>query len=162
VTIKIDSINQKILLAVQTDAKHPIAKIADKANISASPCHKRIKQLEHDKIILNYAANLDLVKVCDHVMFLAEISLSSHSTAAFKEFETLVADEETLIECYEVSGAFDYLARFICRDVDDYKEVTDRLMRNTSIKNISSTCILSKVKKFNGYPLAHLLKQSSS
>ena len=160
-SMKIDSINQKILRVVQTDAKHPIAKIAEHANISTSPCHKRIKQLENDKVILNYAANIDLNKVCDHVMFVAEISLSSHSTAAFKEFENLLEHEQTMIECYEVSGAFDYLARFICRDVDDFKEVTDRLMSNASIKNISSTCILSKVKKFSGYPLKHLLKHEN-
>ena len=158
---KIDSINKKILLAVQTNAKLPISTVAETANISTSPCHKRIKQLEQDKVILNYAANIDLSKVCDHVMFLAEISLTSHSTSVFKEFEQAVSDEQTIIECYEVSGAFDYLVRFICRDVDDYKEVTDRLMHNASIKNISSTCILSKIKKFTGFPLAHLLEQDS-
>ena len=155
--IKLDSINQNILRVLQIDAKHPISKIAEEAHISASPCHKRIKQLENDKVILNYTTNIDLDKICDHVMFMAEISLSSHITSAFKEFEKLVDQEDSMIECYEVSGSFDYLARFICKDVDDYKQVTDRLMQNASIKNISSTCILSKVKKFSGYPLERLL-----
>lgn len=155
--IKLDSINQNILRVLQIDAKHPISKIAEEAHISTSPCHKRIKQLENDKVILNYTTNIDLDKICDHVMFMAEISLSSHITSAFKEFEKLVDQEDSMIECYEVSGSFDYLARFICKDVDDYKQVTDRLMQNASIKNISSTCILSKVKKFSGYPLERLL-----
>lgn len=155
--LKLDPINQKILLTIQSDAKHPIAKIAEKSNISTSPCHKRIKQLENDKIILGYVANLDLSKVCDSVIFLTEVTLETHTVKSFAAFETAVKKEETLVECYQTSGSYDYFARFVCRNAEDYKEVIDRLMFNAPIKNMASSCVLSKTKKFSGYPLGHLM-----
>ena len=150
---KLDIINQKILMAMQSNAKDPIAKIAEKSNISTSPCHNRIKQLENDKVILGYVANLDIAKICNTVTFLAEVTLETHSTKSFQEFETAIKKEETLVECYQASGAYDYHARFVCRNAEDYKAITDRLMQKAPIKNISSSCVLAKTKKFSGYPL---------
>ena len=155
---KLDIINQKILLTIQSDAKHPIAKIAETSGISTSPCHKRIKQLEAEKIITNYAANLDLKKICDSVTFIADITLETHTVQSFKGFEAAVMAEETLVDCYQTSGAYDYCARFVCRNAEDYKDITDRLMQKAPIKNISSACVLAKTKAFSGYPLKHLLE----
>lgn len=157
-TIKLDKINRSILASLQGDARLPIATIAENAGISTSPCHKRIKQLESQDVITNFVANINLPKICTSVTFLTEVTLQEHNTYAFRKFEEAIRREKTLIECYQVSGGYDYFARFVCSDINDYKAITDRLLANSPIKSIQSHCMLSKIKRFSGYPLEYLLE----
>lgn len=156
-SVKLDKINQSILLSLQNDARSPIATIADNAGISTSPCHKRIRQLESQGVVTNYVANINLAKVCTSATFLTEVTLQEHNVSAFRKFEDAVRREETLVECYQVSGSYDYFARFVCSHIDDYKDITDRLLAHAPIKSIQSHCVLSKIKPFAGYPLKYLL-----
>lgn len=155
--IKIDNINQSILRLLQEDTRLSIAAIADSAGISTSPCQKRIKQLENQGVITNYSANIEISKICTSVTFLAEITLQEHDKNAFKNFEKVIMEEDTLVECEQVSGSYDYFARFVCKDIEDYKSISDRLLSKSPIKSIQSHCVLSKVKRFTGYPLNYLL-----
>ena len=155
--IKIDKINQSILRLLQEDTRLSIAAIADSAGISTSPCQKRIKQLENQGVITNYSANIEISKICTSVTFLAEITLQEHDKNAFKNFEKVIMEEDTLVECEQVSGSYDYFARFVCKDIEDYKSISDRLLSKSPIKSIQSHCVLSKVKRFTGYPLNYLL-----
>ncbi len=155
--IKIDNINQSILRLLQEDTRLSIAAIADNAGISTSPCQKRIKQLENQGVITNYSANIEISKICTSVTFLAEITLQEHDKNAFKNFEKVIMEEDTLVECEQVSGSYDYFARFVCKDIEDYKSISDRLLSKSPIKSIQSHCVLSKVKRFTGYPLNYLL-----
>lgn len=161
-TVKIDNINRSILQSLQEDARLSIAVIADSAGISTSPCQKRIKQLESQGVVTNYSANLEVSKICTSVTFIAEITLQEHDTRAFQEFDEVIAKEETLVECYQVSGSYDYFARFVCSDVEDYKSITDRLLTKSPIKSIQSHCVLSRVKRFTGYPLNYLLDNNNT
>ena len=161
-TVKIDNINRSILQSLQEDARLSIAVIADSAGISTSPCQKRIKQLESQGVVTNYSANLEVSKICTSVTFIAEITLQEHDTRAFQEFDDVIAKEETLVECYQVSGSYDYFARFVCSDVEDYKSITDRLLTKSPIKSIQSHCVLSRVKRFTGYPLNYLLDNNNT
>ncbi|WP_371227964.1 Lrp/AsnC family transcriptional regulator [Roseovarius sp. 2305UL8-3] len=153
----LDLVNRKILLLIQDNARRSIAEVAHESGLSTSPCHKRIKNMEKSGVILNYVANLDIGKICSNVSFLAEISLREHNPYAFRKLEAAVKSERSLVECYQVSGDYDYFARFICRDVDDYTGITERLTTKSPIAKIRSHCVLSKVKKFSGYPLEHLI-----
>ena len=155
--IKIDNINQSILRLLQEETRLSIAAIADSAGISTSPCQKRIKQLENQGVITNYSANIEISKICTSVTFLAEITLQEHDKNAFKNFEKVIMEEDTLVECEQVSGSYDYFARFVCKDIEDYKSISDRLLSKSPIKSIQSHCVLSKVKSFTGYPLNYLL-----
>ena len=155
--IKIDNINQSILRLLQEDTRLSIAAIADNAGISTSPRQKRIKLLENQGVITNYSANIEISKICISVTFLAEITLQEHDKNAFKNFEKVIMEEDTLVECEQVSGSYDYFARFVCKDIEDYKSISDRLLSKSPIKSIQSHCVLSKVKRFTGYPLNYLL-----
>ena len=108
-------------------------------------------------MITNYSANVDISKICTSVTFLAEITLQEHDKNAFKNFEKVIMEEDTLVECEQVSGSYDYFARFVCKDIEDYKSISDRLLSKSPIKSIQSHCVLSKVKRFTGYPLNYLL-----
>ena len=156
-SIKLDKINQKILLSLQKDARLPISAIAETVGISTSPCQKRIKALESQGVVTNYVANINLNNVCTSVTFLTEVTLQEHSIYAFRKFEEAIGYEDTLVECYQVSGTYDYFARFVCNDIEDYKAITDRLLSKYPIKSIQSHCVLSKIKRFSGYPLRYLL-----
>ena len=154
---QLDIINRKILVSIQNDARKSIAEVAQISGLSTSPCHKRIKAMEKSNVILSYVANLDLVRICTTVTFLTEVTLKEHNPYSLRKFEEAIRKEEALVECYQVSGHYDYFARFICRDVEDYKGVTERLTEQVPIANVQSHCVMSKVKKFSGYPLEHLL-----
>ena len=98
-SIKIDNINQSILRSLQEDTRLSIAAIADNAGISTSPCQKRIKQLESQGVITNYSAYIELSKICTSVNFLAEITLQEHDKSSFQKFESVIMEEDTLVEC---------------------------------------------------------------
>ena len=101
-SIKIDNINQSILRSLQEDTRLSIAAIADNAGISTSPCQKRIKQLESQGVITNYSANVEISKICTSVTFLAEITLQEHDKDSFQQFESVIMEEDTLVECDQV------------------------------------------------------------
>ncbi len=158
--VKMDKINLEIVKALQADARQPIASVADYAGISTSPCQKRMKQLEAKKVVTGYVANVDLSRICRSVSFLTEISLREQSQQAYRKFEDAIAREPLLVECFHITGRSDYIARFVCPDVEEYRAVTKRLMENAPIKDMHSSVLLDRAKEFKGYPLDHLLEDS--
>ena len=157
--IKMDKINREIVKALQTDARQPIASVAKQAGISTSPCQKRMKQLEAQNVVTGYVANVDLSRICRSVSFLTEISLREQSQHAYRKFEDAIGREPMLVECFHITGKADYIARFVCPDVEEYRAVTRRLMENAPIKDMHSSVLLNRAKEFKGYPLDHLLEE---
>lgn len=110
-------------------------------------------------MVNGYVAKIELSKICSSVVFLTEITLQEHDIHTFREFEKTIRNEKSMVECYQVSAAHDYLVRFLCTDINDYKEIADRLLEKTPIKSMKSHCVLSQVKHFSGYPLQYMLQE---
>ncbi len=155
-TPKLDAIDIRILALLQKEGRLTNQKLAETIGLSASPSLERVKRLESAGYIKRYGAVLDVEKLYGAVTVFAEIALKEHGAQAQSRFEKHIKTIEEAVECFEISGKQDYIARFVCRDVNAYQELTSDLLENPKlgINQISSRIVLRRVKEFSGFPLA--------
>src|SRR5689334_10698853 len=115
----LDRIDLKILATLQTDGRITIQRLAEHVGLSARPCLERVRRLEAAKIITGYRAIIELEQLSRPLTVFAEVALERH---AFQlPFERRLAALEEAVECWQVSGNFDYLVQFVCADVARYE-----------------------------------------
>jgi Lrp/AsnC family transcriptional regulator, regulator of ectoine-degradation genes len=156
----LDRIDLKILAALQRDGRSTIQKLSETVGLSPRPCLERVRRLQAAGIIVGFQAVLDLERLGRPVSVFAEIALEKH--ARRDEFERRIAEVEEITECWEVSGTFDYLARFVCVDLVRYEALSSALIDDPrlGIARVVSHVALRPVRRFRGYPVSLLLRKS--
>jgi DNA-binding Lrp family transcriptional regulator len=152
----LDRIDIRILAALQKNGRSTIQKLAANVGLSSRACLERVRRLEAARIISGYRAVIDLGLLSRPITVFTEIALEKHGHR--DRFERHVTAIEEVVECWEVSGAFDYLARFVCADLANYEALTTGLLDhpNLGIARIVSHVALRPVRRFAGYPDALL------
>jgi len=148
----LDRIDVKILADLQRNGRSTMQDLAAKVGLSPRASLERVRRLEAAGIIAGYRAVIDLARLSRPVNIFAEIILAKHAQQVLVE-RRLAAMEE-VVECWEVTGATDYVARFICADLAAYEALTARLIDdpNLGIARIVSHVALRPVRRFAGYP----------
>jgi len=113
---------------------------------------QNIETDDRGRIIAGYQAIIDIAKVSRPINVFAEITLERQTNQ--NRFERRLAAIEEVVECWEVSGAVDYLARVVCADLGTYEALTSRLIddSNLGVARIVSHVALRPVRRFSGYP----------
>lgn len=155
----LDRIDVKILSTLQRNGRITIQKLADTVGLTARPCLERVRRLEQAGIIAGYQAVLELERVSRPVTVFAEIAMEKQGRQ--ERFERRLAAIEEVVECWEVSGNIDYLARFVCADIARYEELTSSLIEQPElgIARIVSHITLRPVRRFAGYPISLLSRR---
>ena len=149
-----DKSDKIILTQLQQRATMPIAELADKAGLSASSCHRRVKLLEEAGVISSYAAQLDGRALGFANDFFVEVSLAAQTEEAFEKFEKAVQRVAEILECHLMSGQFDYLLRVAAADATDYERIhRTKLARLPGLQRLQSSLALRAIKKWSGYPV---------
>lgn len=149
-----DKMDKIILAELQKNAQRPVADLAQKAGLSPSSCHRRVKLLEEAGVILGYTANLDRASLGLANEFFVEVSLSAQTEEAFEKFEKAVQRVPEILECHLMSGQFDYLLRVVAADATDYERIhRSRISRLPGVQRIQSSLALRTVKGWAGYPI---------
>jgi Lrp/AsnC family transcriptional regulator, leucine-responsive regulatory protein len=160
---RIDRMDLKILAALQQAGRMSNVELAARVGLSPSPCHARHRQLEKQRIVQGYRADIDLTKVADHVEILSFVTLHKHGRAQQGAFEELIEKTPQAIACYQISGNFDYIVHFVCRSVGDYYELhNDLIEREPNIAAVTTNVVLAETKKFAGYPLKELIEPAET
>jgi len=156
---KINKIDLKILTILQKNARITNQQLAEKVHLSASACLSRVKRLEGENLLKRYITEIDLEKLAPHVEAFAEVTLENHFPEDFDHFDAAVAKVDEVTNCYKISGAYDYLLKFVCTDVKSYNRISDGLIKsNIGIGKINTLIILERTKEFSGYPLESLVE----
>lgn len=143
-----------LLEALQADSSRSIAQLAERAGVSASACHRRIKALEDAGIITGYAAQVDSRRLGLKLQAFVEITLTSQSREAMDRFEAVVGDFDDILECYLMSGNADYLLRVAAADLDQYDRIhRDCLARLPGVSAMRSAFAIRRIKRWQGYPV---------
>jgi DNA-binding Lrp family transcriptional regulator len=152
----LDRIDIKILAALQRNGRMTIEKLAGLAGLTARPCLERVRRLEAAGIIAGYQAVLALEKLSKPVTIFAEIIMDKQGRS--DRLEKRLAGIEEIVECWEVSGDLDYLARFVCADLARYETLTTDLIddADVGVARIVSHITLRPVRRFAGYPTSLL------
>ncbi|MEG0342373.1 Lrp/AsnC family transcriptional regulator [Acinetobacter sp. TY1] len=151
---KIDKTDAKILKLLQYDSRMSNAELSEKIGMSASPCWRRVKQLENTQVIKGYGVLLDRKKIGLGVMVFIRVSIDSHSEKEAKKFEEEVSALEHVVACYSIGGDADFLLQVVSPDLDTYAEFSMSIIRRLpGIKEMQSMFVLKELKPFLGYPI---------
>ena len=155
----LDKINRKILSILQQEARITNQQLAERVGLSPSSCLNRVKKLEEQQLIGPYLGILRMEKLCRSVTVIVTVSLKDQSTDSFRAFEKAASDIPEVVECYTVSGTFDFFMRIGAPDMLRYNQINDQLLDiNPGMVNLSSHVVLNTDKPFRGYPLEQLLE----
>ena len=147
-----DRADRALLEALQADSSRSIAELAALVNLSPSACHRRIRALEEQGLILGYAARVDAKRLGLSVEVFVEITLTSQSREAMERFERAVGDFDDILECHLMSGAADYQLRVAAADLDHYDRIhRDCLARLPGVSSMRTSFSLRRIKRFEGY-----------
>ena len=151
---KINKTDAKILKLLQYDSRMSNAELSEKIGMSASPCWRRVKQLENTQVIKGYGVLLDRKKIGLGVMVFIRVSIDSHSEKEAKKFEEEVTDLDYVVACYSIGGDADFLLQVVSPDLDTYAEFSMSIIRRLpGIKEMQSMFVLKEIKPFIGFPV---------
>ncbi|HSI68950.1 MAG TPA: Lrp/AsnC family transcriptional regulator [Gillisia sp.] len=151
--MKLDDIDIKILRQLQQDSKITNKELSGKLDLSVTAIYERIKRLERNKVVARYVALLNPEKVEKGFTVLCQIKLLQHTKSYMIKFEAEVARLPEVLECYHVSGEYDYNLKVVVKDMEAYREfMVTKLTTLEHIGSTQSTFIINQVKNTTALP----------
>ena len=132
----IDPVDRRILRALQEDGRMTVQALADKVGLSASPCLRRLRQLERAGIISGYSANIEQKAVGLPVSVFISIKLERQRAGNLDAFGAAISRWPEVMECYLMTGQFDFLLRVVCADLESYEHFLREKL--TQVAGVSS------------------------
>ncbi|WP_339674392.1 Lrp/AsnC family transcriptional regulator [uncultured Zhongshania sp.] len=143
-----------ILGILQSDASKTSSDVADIVGMSQSPCWRRINRIEQDGVIRKKVALLDRHALGMDLVVFATINLTTSGRQNLEEFEHSVQNFDEVMECYTMTGIWDYMLKIIVKDIRNYESfVRDRLLCLPMIREIHSHIAVTEIKNTTELPL---------
>ncbi|WP_285008036.1 Lrp/AsnC family transcriptional regulator [Pedobacter faecalis] len=144
---ELDEIDLMLLKIVANNAKHTNRELAAMVNLSPSPVFERMKRLETGGYIKKYIAILDAEKFNQGFIVFCNIKLKQHDKKIGHHFVTAIMDIEEVVECYNISGDYDFFLKVYAKDMKHYQDfVFNKLGSVESIGSTHSTFVMSEIK----------------
>ena len=143
-----DEIDKKLLEFLQQDSKQTNKELSNKLNLSVTAVYERIKKLEREGVISKYVALIKKEKVEKAFVAFCHIKLVKHSQDYVMKFEKEVTNLNEVLECYHISGDYDYLLKVLVKDMQAFREFMVKKL--TTINHIGSThsmFVINEVKQ---------------
>ncbi|WP_257010035.1 Lrp/AsnC family transcriptional regulator [Pantoea vagans] len=154
---KLDSFDRKILSALQTEGRLSNIELAEKIGLSASPCLRRVRNLEKQGIIRGYTANVDREQVGLGVTVMVGLKVEKHDHEQAIQLRQALARLPEVISAYLVSGESDFLLHVVVPDLKAYEVFhTTVLLQLPGVRDIRSTFAIQVVKEPAPLPLDHI------
>jgi Lrp/AsnC family leucine-responsive transcriptional regulator len=151
---ELTNLDRKILRVLQRDGRMTIQAIAEQVGLSPSPCLRRIRQLERSGIISGYSATVDQEAVGLPVSVFISVKLERQRSTELDAFATAVGKWPEVMDCYLMTGQFDFLLRVVCADLGAYERfLRDHLTQISGVASIESSFSLGKVKASRVLPI---------
>lgn len=148
-----DSKDRQIIRALQEDGRMTNQDLADKVNLSPSPCLRRIRNLETAGIIQGYSVDVDAKAYGLPVTVFVRIQLEKHTEEVVQNFEKKIRATDNVLECHVMTGRADYLLKVVVADLSDYESfVRRRLHPIGGIASIDTSFAYGVVKKTSVFP----------
>lgn len=167
--ISLDKTDQKILALLQADGRCSNQDIAERVNLSPSPCLRRIKQLEESGVITQYVGLIDPKKIGLGLLAYVNVRMekqlstlstltthknSSRSSSPREDFATSVTHWPEVVACYAMTGDTDYLLRVHVKDMEHFSRfVMETLLQHPAVLDVRSSFALQRIKETTALPL---------
>lgn len=142
-----DKIDKKLLFYLQKDSKMTVKELSIYLDLSATAVYERVKKLEKKGVVEKYVALLNKEKIERSFVVFCQIKLMQHKQTYVKKFEREVIKFEEVLECYNVSGDYDYFLKVVVKNMEAYHNfLNDKLTTLDHISSAHSTFIMNEVK----------------
>ena len=151
----LDPFDIKILVHLQREGRCSNVDLSAAIGLSESPCLLRTKRLQEIGIIRSYRAEVALEKLGDHLIVFSEVTISSHRPSDFRKFESGAGKYPEIVECYNVSGGYDYLLKIVAPGISYFQALMEQLLEDDiGIEKFASRIVLRQPIEQRGYPLS--------
>lgn len=152
--MQLDSVDIRILSALQVDAALTNAELGERVHLSGSQVARRRAGLEAAGVISGYRAVLDASRLGFDFRAVARVTLNAHGGASDGEFARFLEGEDRIEAAYSVSGDADYVLQVVCRGLDDYAAlIHERLLPHPNVAQVRSEIVLRVLKVAGTLPL---------
>ncbi|MDV8002826.1 Lrp/AsnC family transcriptional regulator [Rhodococcus sp. IEGM 1408] len=149
-----DAIDRKIVAQLQANGRLTMSDVAARVRLSVSSCHRRLRTLEREGVILGYRAQVDPSAVGLEFEALVFVTMQTAQRGPVAAFETAVADLPNVISAQRLFGDPDYLLRVVARDLTAFQEIYDgHLAALPGVEKLRSTLVMKSVVDDRGVPL---------
>jgi Lrp/AsnC family leucine-responsive transcriptional regulator/Lrp/AsnC family transcriptional regulator len=143
----LDDTDLQLLRLLGEDSKMTMKDLAARVNLSPSPVFERVKRLETQGYIKKYIALIDAEKLNYGLIVFCNIKLKHHDKSIGNEFVTDIMRISEVVECYNISGDFDFLLKVYAKDMKHYQDfVFNKLGSVKSIGSTHSTFVMCENK----------------
>ncbi|MDN8618527.1 Lrp/AsnC family transcriptional regulator [Variovorax ginsengisoli] len=158
--VSFDRFDLKIMVHLQREGRCSNVDLAESIGLSPSPCLLRTKRLQETGLIRGYSADIALEKLGEYVIVFSEVTISSHRPDDFRKFEAAAGKYEEIVECYNVSGGYDYLLKIVAPGVGYFQELMEQMLEDDiGIERFASRIVLRQSLDRRGYPLGIIATQ---
>lgn len=150
----LDDIDIRIVVELQRDGRVTFQKLSDIVGLSRRACMQRVRRLEREHFIIGYTARLDLRRLADFVVVVAQICLRQGREARCR-FEQRIRSCPEVLECLAVGGTFDYIVKVVSQSLSAYQELKDAWIDDPAmhVERIESNIVLQSPKEIAVYPI---------
>ena len=152
--MQLDKYDRAILEALQDDGRISNVQLAARVNLSESACLRRVRALEDEGYIDRYVALVNQSRVGLGGNVLVHIGLHREEQSELAAFEAAVRNIPEVMECYLMTGEFDYLLRVVVADMADFERLhKEALTRLPGVARVNSSVAIRTVQKKTELPL---------
>ena len=147
-------VDRKILAKLQQDGRLTLTELAERVRLSVSPCHRRLRALEHAGVISGYHAQLNARALGLTFEALVFVTMRGADRDTVDAFEQAVVTIPHIVQAQRLFGDPDYLLRVVIRDLPDFQQVYDnRLATLPGVQRLSSTLVMKSIAEDRPLPL---------
>jgi Lrp/AsnC family leucine-responsive transcriptional regulator len=117
----LDRIDRQLLMAIQEDARTPVAELARRVHLTPTPCQLRLRRLEREGYLESFGARINAERAGFGLLAYITVALDRTSPDIFEHFHRAVQDVEEIEECHMTAGGFDYLLKIRARSMADFR-----------------------------------------
>jgi Lrp/AsnC family transcriptional regulator, leucine-responsive regulatory protein len=144
----LDAKDRAILRLLQQNARITVKEIAAEIHLSTTPIHERIKRMEASGVIKQYATLVDHTKVNKGLIAICYVSLKEHSKTAGTKFVKAILAMADVVECYTISGEFDFMLKVMCADMNAYHDFhVNKLSNIENMGHVQSVFVMGVIKQ---------------
>jgi Lrp/AsnC family transcriptional regulator, leucine-responsive regulatory protein len=137
-----------ILKLLQENARITVKEISSRVHLSTTPVHERIKRMEESGVIKQYATLVDHGKVKKGLMVICYVSLKQHNKNAGDSFIKTIRGLHEVIECYNISGEFDFMLKVVSEDMNAYYDFhVNKLSQVENMGHVQSVFVMGIIKE---------------
>jgi len=150
----LDETDFQILALLQKDASMTNKEISFQLHKSVAAVHERTRRLKQQGVIKRVVAILDRKKINRSLIAFSHVLLNDHTANTLNQFEEQVAKFPEVMECFQMTGTFDFILRIATSDMDSYHNFyRNKLATLPNISTVQSFFVLSETKSDTAYPL---------